>query len=224
MKKIYQTNSPYWGRLLISFLVAFPLLGIMQAQAQTITINSEPSSPLYVGDTIEVEYSSSGFSAEAVFYLVVADDTLIGTNSNASGTFTATVPAGYDPSAVFTIYGVSGDPDGMVETKPLFGELQLAGTSTSYSYDAETYNIYFWEPNIRRMTLPGIDMVGDTAYFEFDYEYDAFADTLELVVEYSKDGGSNFTRLDTVEYADFARHENYRVGIPATARTGNTIL
>ena len=226
MEKIYQTNSPGWKRLFFSLLVAIPLLGIMQAKAQTITINSEPSSPLYVGDTIEVEYSSTGFAADAVFYLVIDMDSIIATNAAASGTFTATVPAGYDPAASIMVAGATGPVEGMVETKPLFGETTVSGVygSDYPAYDAETYSLYFREANIRMIQFPGMNMVGDTAYFEFDYRYRDFADTLELVVEYSKNEGSTFTALDTLEYVNTVWVNNQRIGIPATARTGNTIM
>ncbi len=229
MKKNNYTKNRLKLRLIFSFMVAFLFAGLMQVQAQSITIDSEPAGPLYVGDTIEVDYTASGFSASATFYLEVSEggnDTIIAQNSNATGTLEGYVPAGFESTnnTQIRVFGATGTPDGMTETKPKFGELTLSGTNASYNYDDETYSLYFYQPTIRKMVLPEMDLSGDSAVFEFDYEYDAWPDTLELVVEYSTDGGSSYTNLDTIPYVDLARHYNHQVGIPSAARTTNTIL
>ena len=223
MKKVFTKNRFYQAMGLCLAMLGSVILA-PTANAQSISILSEPTGPLYVGDTIEVDYNANSFSTGAVFYLVFGGDTILDNNSSTTGTLTGVVPAGYDPTATLEVSGRLGSVDGQEEIRPLWGELSLAGTTNSYDYDEDNYSPYFDRPGIRRMQLPGIDMTGDSAVFEFTYGYWGNPDTLELVVEYSTNGGSTFTKLDTVEYIGAYTYYGYETGLPAAARTANTIL
>ncbi|MCF8346632.1 MAG: hypothetical protein K9G38_05430, partial [Bacteroidales bacterium] len=225
MKK-YLTKKRICQLMVLGMVMMGSLLISPQANAQTISILSEPTGPLYVGDTVNVNYSANSFSTGTVFYLVYDQDTILGSNGGTTGTLTGVIPEGYplDPNQVLLdVYGVLGPVDGQAETTPTWGELSLAGTNYSYDFYEENYYPYFNLPGIRRMQLPGLNLIGDSAVFSFEYEYDAWPDTLELAVEYSTNGGSNFTPLDTMEFVNF-NTQTAEVGIPAAARTSNTIL
>ncbi len=223
MKKDKQLKIHLRLAKVFSFLVVLALFGF-QAMAQSITINAEPTGPLVVGQPIDVDYTAIGFSANAVFYLEIGGDSIIASNTSASGTLTAVVPGGYDGVQSIRVFGATGDPDGLQETRPVFGELTISGSTSSYQYGDDTYTLYFWEPTIRRVQFPEMDVNADTAYLEFDYKYDDFADTLDIVVEYSTNGGSSYSPLDTVEYQNILRFNDFQVGLPVAARTSNTTL
>jgi hypothetical protein len=209
------------GMVVMGSLLLSPL-----ANAQTISILSEPTGPLYVGDTVEVNYSANSFSTGTIFYLEYDQDTILDSNSATTGTLTGVIPEGYplDPNLVpFEVYGALGPVDGQVETTPYWGELSLAGTNNSYDYYEENYYPFFNRPGIRRMQLPGLNLTGDSAVLSFEYKYNAWPDSLELAVDYSTNGGSSFTSLDTLEYVNF-NTQSADIGIPAAARTSNTIL
>ncbi|MFP4059969.1 MAG: T9SS type A sorting domain-containing protein [Bacteroidales bacterium] len=212
----------------IGFIIlAMLTLNASQLSAQSITISSEPTGPLYVGENVEFEYSVTGFSLDAVFYLVANDginDTILDYSTATSGNLTGLVPAGFNSPLSFNIVGATGNPDGTTETRPLFGELSIAGSADSCDYTDDTYTLYFWEPTIRRVVFPAANVDADTAILEFDYRYIDNPDSLEIVIEYSINNGSTYAALDTIEYVNTGWYFNTRVGIPSTARTSSTIF
>lgn len=222
MKKELTKNR--FHQLMVLWVMVGFLLFTPTVYSQNITIVTEPAGPLYVGDTIEVEYTANTFSAEAVFYLIMDGDTILDSNNATTGTLTGVVPEGYDPSAALAVHGIVGDVNGQEEITPIFGELSLAGTNSSYDYYEDNYFLNFDLPGIRRVQFPPLNLVSDSAVFEFWYAYLFAADTLELIVEYSTNGGTSFTSLDTIENIPNWTWVNYEIGLPANARTSSTIL
>lgn len=228
MKKEF-THKRFKNRLVFLFAALFGAFVLTGAYGQTIVIDSEPTGPLYVGDTIEVEYTATGFDANAVFYLVFEDgaqDTVLASSALTNDIFEVVVPAGFNSPADINVYGVVGDPYGPEEFKPLFGELSLAGTTASYdifSYNDDNYSLYFSDPGIRRMQLPTLDLAVDSVMLGFDYRYANWPDTLELVIEYSIDGGGTFAQVDTISFINY-NWNYYETGLPGAALTSSTIL
>ena len=206
------THNQCKNRLVIMFAALFGAFMLTGAYGQTITIDAEPTGPLYVGDTIEVEYTATGFDPAAVFYLVIEDgsqDSILASSTLTNDIFEVEIPAGFNSPADLNVKGIVGDPNGPEEYLPVFGELTIAGASSAYDdYDYSDYNtrstyLDFDDPGVRRFQLSAMDLDVDSARLIFDYYYWDLPDTLELVTQYSTDGGSTFTNMDTVSFPGY---------------------